>query len=110
MGKIKVNAKDPARIDVKPVAEPKRGVLVKPAEKLFLRSERWIRWNWLHSSPWRTLAIPPPEFVVEVEAAFLARTIEKCPCDVYYFRVFDCVENLFASVNRSIMIAKEILL
>lgn len=66
MGEIEIDAENAARVDVKPVAEPERGALVEPAEELLLGAQRRIGRNGLHARPWRTIAIAPPEIVVEV--------------------------------------------
>ena len=109
MGEIEIHAENAARVDVKPVAERKRRVLVEPAEKFFLRPERRVRRNGLHPSPRGAVAIPPPEFRVEVETPLFARAIEECPRNVNDLRVVNGVEDLIAGIDWRIVVAKEIL-
>ena len=106
---VEIHAEDAAGIDIKPVAEPERRVLVKPPEKFFFRPQRRLGRDWLHPCPRRTLAILPPEIVVEVKASLLARTIEKSPCNMDYLRMIYRIEDFLGGVDGRIVIAKKAL-
>lgn len=85
-------------------------MLVEPAEELFLCAKRRKGFDGLHASPWRAVAISPPKIIIEVKAALFAGAIEESACDMDYLWMGHRLKNLVRSVDRRIVIAKEILL